>query len=159
MMNYLKLNDLAIKASDKDFYDCIVSLPWYGAVVDVYVYFEKDEGVSVPTPKQLQALKELLDESPKIFRKLEEQLFHYYQEQREENKYEDYYKEFFPEISSPKELEKYMYFRSIKVSYYDDDWSKFIGFIIDCDWDKQLGIGVKLIKNRVREISVQDIVL
>jgi hypothetical protein len=74
-------------------------------MTNVYVRFENDDNAQ-PTQKQLQAFKELLNEAPQIFEKLEEQLFAYYQEQREDNKYEDYYEEFFPELRSPKDLEK-----------------------------------------------------
>lgn len=155
---FMKLENLNVIESDNEFYNCVVALPWYGKTTNVYVRFENDDDAQ-PTQKQLQAFKELLNEAPQIFEKLEEQLFAYYQEQREDNKYEDYYEEFFSELKSPKDLEKHIYFHSIKVSYYDEDWSKFIGLIMDCDWDKQLGVGVMLIKNKVREINVQDIVL
>lgn len=159
MEGVVKLEELGVKESNNEFYDCIVSIPWYGKEKDVYVRFDKDDKNASPTPKQLQAFKNLLDEAPEVFSKLEEQLFSYYLKKREESKGEDYFVECFPEVISPKELEKYLRFRSIGVCYYDDDWSSYIGFIIDCDWDVELGIGVKLIKNRVREIDVQDIVL
>ena len=155
----MKLDDLGVKESNDEFYDCMVTVPWYGKDIDVFVRFDSEKKDLSPTPKQLQAFKDLLENSREIFSKLEDQLFTYYQEQRLENEGEDYFEDSFPEVKTPRELEQYMKFQSISVCYYDEDWSSYIGLIIDCDWDVELGVGVKLIKNRVREIDVQDIVL
>ncbi len=155
----MKLEDLDIKKSENEFYDCMITMPWYGSKVDVYVRFDNDDEKAPPTPKQLQAFKELIDNSKEIFSKLEEQLFSYYKELREEYREEDYFQESFPEVSSPRELGKFMTFKSISICYYGEDWSSFIGLIIDCDWDIELGVGVKLVNNHVCEVGVQDIVL
>jgi hypothetical protein len=159
MENEVKLEYLDVTKSADEFYDCVVTLPWYGSSVDVNVRFDNDDDAAPPTPMQLLALKEFLDNKEEILSELEEQLFTYYKGLREENRGEDYFEECFPEIEVPRKLGQYMRFQSIGVCYYDEDWSSYIGLIIDCDWDIELGVGVKLIKNRVREIGVQDIVL
>ncbi|WP_277603095.1 hypothetical protein [Acinetobacter modestus] len=39
----MKLENLNVKESDNEFYNCVVSLPWYGKTTNVYVRFENDD--------------------------------------------------------------------------------------------------------------------
>ena len=156
----MKLRDFNLKPSDDECTDGLIDLPWYGEPKSIRVYFER-EGEE-PSAAQLEAFNSFIKLKEETFQKLEAQLFEYYAQVRiEASEYyeEAYFKETYPPVSSPKELSKRLKFKNVLIGYYDEDWSSYIGLVIDCDWDIDNGVGVKIEGNKVVEIGEQDIVL
>jgi hypothetical protein len=160
-MSQKQLSILEAKSED-GFYYGFVFLPWYGREQQVRLRFSLDTDQVEPTIQQWTAIESFLHEKGQIFSLLENQLFVYYRETRIEAQsyYEEgYFIEYYPPIACKNELDKLVSIDSIVVDYFDRKSSSYIAAIIDCTWDRELGVGVKFVDNIVNEIGVQDIVL
>ena len=156
----MKLEDLGVLLERNGFYEGTIVVPWYGQSTSAKIGFDKDDETDSPTAEQIQALSQFIEERFAIFERLEQQLLEYYQSARAEAQhcYEaDYFAAHYPEISDKAHLERHVRLKSVLVGHYMSGPDSYIGLVIDCDWDQELGVGVKLVHNAVSEIGVQDI--
>ena len=96
-----------------------------------------------------------------FFSKVEENLFQYFNQSREESLLsEETKKSVFPHLTKSFDLKSLVKPPTILVSYYDgDSWSDYIGLLMECTWEKEHGLGVKIVDNQIEEIGFQDIVI
>ena len=45
------------------------------------------------------------------------------------------------------------------VDFDGDDWSEYIGLLMECAWEEEHGLGVKIVDGTIKEMGFQDIVL
>ena len=148
----------------KESFDCTygtVSIPWYGVEKRVNVIFERDEQDLEPNEKQIEAFYQLLSIKDSFFPNLETKLFEYYNQSRTESDWDEKtINELLPKIGSQLHLQKFISEPTILVSYFEEEtWGNYIGLLVECSWDVDHGIGVKIKNNKIIEISNQDIVL
>ena len=157
----MDLSDLNLRPSEDKSYDGLVEIPWFGESKYVQVYFAREDDCE-PSAIQLQALKNLIEHKKDIFHTLQDQLLNHYATIRE--KAQEYYShevfsEKFPIINNPYQLTKNLEIKSIILGYYGEKWCSYIGLVIDCSWDTEMGVGVKIVENNIVEIGEQDIVI
>lgn len=60
---------------------------------------------------------------------------------------------------NPSEIFKFLTVKQIMIPMNFDDNTREAGFICDCEWDIENGVGIKYINEQISEIGFQDILL
>ena len=138
-----------------------VEIPWYGKTEKVHVIFERDEQDDLPTDRQIEAFSFFMSHREVFFYNLEDELFIYFNIARSESNLDkDTIDRLFPKLNCARELKNLMKPFTVMVSYYaGEDWSDYIGLLMECTWEIEHGLGVKIVDNKVIEIGIQEIVL
>jgi hypothetical protein len=138
-----------------------IELPWFGTRESVDVIFEREKPDQTPTERQIEAFCNFVSNRDQFFDGLEGSLFQYFNDARQRsNLHQDTIKRLFPLLEHPRQLKSLIEFRGILVSYYDGEaWCEYIGLLMECRWDVEHGLGVKVVGGQVREIGLQDIVI
>lgn len=138
-----------------------VVVPWFGEPVHADVIFEFDEPDQSPNELQIEAFCRFMADRDAFFSDLERLLFDYYTEARADCDLDAKTKEsLFPLIDDPRQLSSMTRLTGIVIGYFDgDDWSAVIGLLAECSWEREHGLGVKVIDGRVAEIGFQDVVV
>lgn len=136
-----------------------IEVNWFGTIVPVPVIFNLDES-NAPNPLQIGAFRDFNRNRDTFFSDLEQQLLNYYHRARMESGLDDEStKERFPAIDDAGDLASMTRLTGIVIDYFDgDDWSAVIGLLAECSWEKEHGLGVKIVDGQVVEIGFQDIV-
>lgn len=61
--------------------------------------------------------------------------------------------------NNPSEIFKFLTVKQIMIPMNFDDNTREAGFICDCEWDIENGVGIKYINEQISEIGFQDILL
>jgi hypothetical protein len=138
-----------------------INVPWFGALEIVDVIFEHETRDQPPTERQIDAFCRFASNRDPFFKSLEGKLFKYFNDARQEsNLHQDMIERLFPHLDEPRQLKSLIELRSILVSYYDGEaWCDYIGLLMECSWEVEHGLGVKVVDGQVQEIGLQDIVL
>ena len=124
-----------------------ISVDWFGEERNVHVIFRLDEPSADPTSPQIEAFQQFMDNRALVLSKIEEQLTEYYDRARVESSLDqETVADLFPSINSPSELGSMVDLRGIIFSYYDGDWSSYVGILAECDWEEEHGLGIKVVK-------------
>ena len=152
---------LYLPPSDDHYDDTLgkVVVNWFGTPVHVHVIFSLDES-NGPNELQIEAFRRLNDDRDKFFADLEQKLLDYYNQARTEcDLDEETTKELFPAIEDARQLASMTRLTGILIGNFDgDDWSAVIGLLAECSWEKEHGLGVKVVDGCVVEIGFQDLV-
>lgn len=144
--------------------DCTVGqieIPWFGQAKAVEVIFECGDSTLLPNELQVHAFCDFANNKTEFFESLEGQLFAHYTSARDESDLDAAtIEEFFPPLTDYRQLSSLIDCTGILVSYFDgDEWSAYIGLLMECLWDKEHGLGAKIVNGKVVEIGAQDIVI
>jgi hypothetical protein len=138
-----------------------VSIQWRGQIITLPVRFRTDDD-EAPSERQRQALTDFLDRQADILDALEGALVEYYLETRAEafHHYEhEYATRTHPDARDIEALAPMFRFTLVLVDYDWADEAVAIGLIADCDWDEELGVGIRVVDGTIDEIGVQDIAI
>lgn len=133
-----------------------------GTICEVKIMFRTEEDKI--TANQIQKYKEITKNPKKFFNMIEEALLEYYIEYYNDiNDYDegdfDDYPEGFPEISTVEELKpllllEYGIYISIR-----EDWENYILVVLDCIWDEESGLAVKIENGKIVDVGSQSSIL
>ena len=79
-----------------------------------------------------------------------------------ENSIVGYYNSIIDEVNAkdnPSEIFRFLTVKQIMIPMNFDDNTREAGFICDCEWDIENGVGIKYINEQISEIGFQDIFL
>jgi hypothetical protein len=154
---------IAVGATDnpRDSTFARIELPWFGTQETVDVIFEREKRDQPPTERQIEAFCKFVSNRDLFFAGLEGKLFQYFNDARQKSNLDkDTIERLFPPLEDPRQLKSLIKFAGILVSYFDGEaWSEYIGLLMECSWDVEHGLGLKVVDGRVREIGLQDIVI
>lgn len=138
-----------------------IELPWFDNSKAVEVIFERDDDSESPNDRQILAFCRFVQSADLFFHSLERKLLDYFDKTRDECDLDAETKGLlFPPLQDPRDLSSLIVLTGVLVSYFDgDDWSEYIGLLMECTWDREHGLGVKLVDGDVAEIGGQEIVL
>ena len=113
-----------------------------------------------PTSEQVDAFCQLMPTASSFFADMPASLLNYYNNARQESSLDiQTIEELFPEIASANELDPMIDLHNIVVSYYDGDWSSYIGILAGCTWEVEHGLGIKVVNGVPAEFGHQDLVI
>jgi hypothetical protein len=114
-----------------------------------------------PTTKQRKTFAKFESSKDACTSEIEKALFDHYEAIVEDRRgdLDDLADEMMPVISKSSELKAMVLLKEIILQDWDAPDDKEIGFLFDCTWAPDEGLGVKLSDNKVTEIGGQDIVL
>lgn len=148
-------------ANDNDVTFGRLELPWYGELRVVDVVFEGVAKDKPPTDRQIEAFCRFSLNRRAFFEALEGRLFKYYNDARTASALDkDTIERLFPPLDDQRQLKSLIDPTGLLVSYYDGEaWCDFIGILMECSWEREHGLGIKVVDEQVSEIGFQDIVL
>lgn len=94
-----------------------------------------------------------------IKEKLAEEILDYYEDLRYELGYEEIEDENYPEIETTDEIIQRVQLTGIVVSYAGIHEGREIGLTFACSWNKENGIGVRLLNEEIDEIGYSHVAL
>ncbi|SFR78470.1 DUF6985 domain-containing protein [Anaeromicropila populeti] len=109
---------------------------------------------------QRQAFEKLKEKEQEIVSKMEESIFEYYQSicpERRSILDPDVIDEVVPVITEKKELYSMVWPSQLILREMEED--RELAFLFDCNWDIDLGVGIRMINEEIDEVGTQDIVL
>ncbi|WP_191557361.1 DUF6985 domain-containing protein [Metabacillus idriensis] len=86
-------------------------------------------------------------------------IIEYYNQKRHELGFDIDNDESFPTIQSQLQLLDHITLVGIVVPYADIHEGRDIGILFDCNWDKENGLGIRLLNDKVTEIGYQDVAI
>lgn len=108
---------------------------------------------------QYEAYKMFKTKWDEIQERLVEAILKYYREKRQELGYDVEYNENYPELLTRKELAEHLTLVGIKVPYGELYGGRSIGVSLDCTWDDENGIGIRLSDEKVVDVGYQDVAI
>lgn len=112
---------------------------------------------------QLKSYEDFFSDIHRRIDEAEQAVFKYYQNEspnfRAQYDNEEDIKKFAPEISGKKELYNLVTPKQIMFPMVFDESQREAGFICDCSWEIEHGLGIKFENNVITEIGFQDILL
>jgi hypothetical protein len=116
---------------------------------------------SPPLDIQRQAFAHFLQRAPSIVSEVETELLHYYLNNLEEwrEQFGDTADQLAPYASSAADLSRLLRPTHLLVCDPFDSSDRIVGFLFDCSWDIEHGVGVKIVNEQVVEVGPQDILL
>ena len=105
---------------------------------------------ATPFPQQVRAYGFLKVNSPELFDRILEAVFHYYPQVGID------YEDAVPEIHSPADLKRFLGIDKVILSELCRDDSAYMGFVFACIWDSEHGLGVMTHGMRVLSIGQSD---
>jgi hypothetical protein len=135
-------------------------VPFLGELVPVRLVVDGDEDAEFEQ-SQIQAFIEFEKNISILMKEAENSLLTFYQENLQENRkrYPDNFEEVLPVITNKEELSSVLSFIKIVVAETFDENEREIGLMFDATWEPDLGIGVKLVNEKIAEVGTQDILL
>lgn len=86
-------------------------------------------------------------------------LLEYYQQRRYELGYDIAFNENYPLVETTDQILEMIELDGIVVPYGDIRDGRDIGVLFNCSWDKENGVGLRLLDEEVIEVGYQDIVI
>lgn len=83
----------------------------------------------------------------------------YYQDRKKELGYECPENSSFPNYKNASDILSVLHLKGITIPDQEDYTDKAVFLVFDCAWDKENGIGIRIVGDKIEEIGGQDIAL
>ena len=145
---------------DYSLYRSDYQLRLFGVELSTILRLQADD-IDDITRNQREAFIEFEKNKALILEAVEEAIYAYYLEHCEEYRRsnESNKDQVAALVKSPAELAELLELTALKVMYSSDSSVRKIGLIFDALFDRELGVGELIANEKVKEVSVQDIVL
>lgn len=109
--------------------------------------------------EQYIAYQALMKNWNELQQNLVQKLLEYYQQSRYELGYDIAFHENYPLVETTGQILEMIELDGIVVPYGDIREGRDIGVLFNCSWDKENGVGLRLLDEEVIEVGYQDIVI
>ncbi len=140
----------------------VMELKLFGQKYDIQVVIDADDDADFEMI-QIESYKRFFLDIDKRINDAEEAVFNYYQ--KESGAYREQFvsaedkKKFIPEITEKEEIYLLVTPKQIIFPMVFDDEIREAGFLCDCTWETEHGLGIKFSDEVVTEVGFQDILL
>ena len=107
--------------------------------------------------KEIVALESFLSEIDSIHIKIGDAVLKYYQNRRTDLGYDVEANPSYPEYTDSESVIKTLSLIGITIPNQEDYDERAVFLVFDCEWDKENGVGVRLVGEDVNEVGIQGI--
>lgn len=127
-------------------------IEFMGKLIDVEFYFEVERKDSELSKKQIEYFISILN-SESFFKKIAKGIFNYYTDMYDE------LQETHTELQEINEINMLSSMLRFPICVFISDENEYIGASMNCIWEPEHGLGVKIVDGEVVEVGFQDIIL
>lgn len=135
-----------------------INIEFYGKEVDIALMVKGEEDGKFDE-EQYIAYESLMQKWNGLQQDFLRGILDYYNQERQELGYDIEMSENYPEIEDANQLLDMITLVGIVIPYGDIYDERDIGITFDCTWDKENGLGLRLLDEQVTEVGYQDVAI
>lgn len=135
-----------------------IDLTFNGKLEKVDVQINGDDENEIPNDGKAAFLY-ILSTMEQFVHKIGDAVLKYYRDRKKEFGCECLKNPSWLNYKNAADILKAIHLRGITIPDQDDYTGKAVFLVFDCDWDKENGIGIRMIGDKIEEIGGQDIAL
>lgn len=135
-----------------------INIEFYGKEVDIALMVKGEEDGKFDE-EQYIAYESLMQKWNGLQQDFLRGILDYYNQERQELGYDIEMSENYPEIEDANQLLNMITLVGIVIPYGDIYDERDIGITFDCTWDKENGLGLRLLDEQVTEVGYQDVAI